>query len=290
MVEGSVASILDTLVSHFLDQGLNALGSTINGTSGPDTFSYKGNTLVTNSAVGTNTGATFSFSQPSVSVYPGTVVNNITISGGTPPYTLLGNCDNGGAGSTPNITQANCMTTTSGAGTWNPGNSQFAIVYASDVGITVIGVAAGNTSIVVQDSSSPAKTIVLPITVGAVAPPAAPVADQTGICNYGNGADPIPGTTKSACEGSNGTWSGTSTPPPADPMGDCDTTDGRLAPIPARQSDCETLGGNWSLTLSSTTTDSLLGTCTVNSPTDTVTGIATKSTCDAQAGGVWTAN
>src|ERR1035437_915885 len=87
MVEGSISSILDTLVSHFIGQGLNALGSEITRSpSTTDSWNYQGNTLVTNStANGSNTSATLSISPSSVSIFPGNAVNNIIISGGTPP-------------------------------------------------------------------------------------------------------------------------------------------------------------------------------------------------------------
>ncbi|MBI3888350.1 hypothetical protein HY311_00985 [Candidatus Nomurabacteria bacterium] len=232
MVEGSLSAILNTLVSHFLDQGLNALGNAINGSSSStDSWSYQGNTLVTNTtggSAGTNTtitGGPLSVSPTSVSVFPGNAVNNITISGGTPPYILLGNCDNGGAGTTQNITQAACSATTSGAGTWNPTDPQFATVYAQGSTITVIGVAAGNALVTIQDSSLPAKVIILPITITptatTVAPPVTGVTDLIGTCTISG--SPVNNT---------------------------------------KQSECTTLGGNWSPTV--TTTTGPLGACIVN--------------------------
>jgi len=44
-LSGSVSAILDSLLSHFLSQGLNSLASTINQKSTPDTWNYNGQTL-----------------------------------------------------------------------------------------------------------------------------------------------------------------------------------------------------------------------------------------------------
>jgi hypothetical protein len=296
MVEGSIASLFDTLVKHFTDQGLSALGNAIGGSSATDNWSYQGNTLVTNSTVGgintTSSAGPLSISPASVSIYPGNAINNITISGGTPPYVLLGTCDNGGAGKTLNVTMATCSTTTSGAGTWNPADPQFVSVSGNiDGSITVIGISSGTagtiskTSVTIQDSSG--QTITLPITITANADTTTPTTDPTGNCNYNNGAGPIPGVTKSACEGANGVWDGSgivAPPPPSDPYGSCDRGDGNGPVKGVRQSDCGTLGGTWS----ETPVDPL-GTCTVNNALGNTTGAATKSTCDASSG-TWRAN
>ena len=293
MVEGSLSAILNTLVSHFLDQGVTALGSAINGSSGAtDSWSYQGNTLVTNSTAGGTTtttpaNTTLSISPASVSVFPGNAVNGITISGGTPPYYLLGNCDNGGAGTTSNVTQASCMATTSGAGTWDPANPQFVSVSAnSDGTLTVIGLAAStsgttsNTSVTIQDSSSPAQIITLPITITATATTTpittTPTDNPVGTCTIGG--HPTDGVTQSDC-GNLGTWSPT-LPPDQDPWGNCTLGDG--SPAPSKQSDCLGWGGVWNPTPPSATSDSL-GTCS------NIVGTSTKSTCEANDG-IWTAN
>lgn len=246
MLEGSITAILDSLVSQFTKQGLNALGDTITGSSSStDSWSYQGNTLVTNtsgSSTGTTTptNTTFSVTPASVSVFPGNALNNITISGGTPPYILLGNCDNGGAGITQNITKDACIANTSGGGKWNAADPQFATVYASGTNITVIGVAAGNTSVTVQDSSIPAKIITLPIII-------TPTATTT---------------------------SGTQPTTTEDPTGTCTLSDGTLT-SGLTKSYCEAyLGGTWSLTTPTTTSTAPLGTCTI-------TGTETKNVAQA---------
>lgn len=285
MVEGSLSAILNTLVSHFLDQGLNALGSAINGSSSTtDSWSYQGNTLVTNTVAGTNpaTGATLSVSPASVSIFPGNAVNNITVNGGTPPYNLLGTCDNGQAGSTPNVTRDVCMATTSGAGSWNIADPQFATVYGSDANITVIGVAAGNTSVIIQDSSVPAQTITLPIiittTVPSIIPPATTVADPVGDCTLPGASQPTHSIKQSDCTNLNGNFSSTATTPNTSPLGACTVNGTPTQNI--TQDNCANTpvgAGTWSP----------YGTCTQNGSTTTN---ITKAACGTGIGIQWNAN
>ncbi len=143
---GSISSILDTLVNHFLNEGLSSLTSVVNQAPGPDTWSYYGNTLSgtggTNIVYGsggttTTTGSAgpLSASPTSVSVTSGNATN-VTISGGTLPYNIT---------TQPDVSMA------------------VAYMYNNILSIADVGVQPGTTSVVVQDSSTPAKTVTIQI-------------------------------------------------------------------------------------------------------------------------------
>ena len=146
MVEGSLTAILNTLLSHFLDQGLSAMSGAIN-PAPADTWSYNGNTLTSPATITAPSGtAVIDFSNPttqnvSFSADGGTTIN---MSGGTAPYSIS---------TQPNATIANTQ------------------IFSGNI-LSLTGVAAGTTSVTVQDSSSPAKTVTVNITVtgGAGAP------------------------------------------------------------------------------------------------------------------------
>jgi hypothetical protein len=89
-------------------------------------------------------GSALTASQQSVSINPGTVTN-VTISGGTAPYIVQ----------TP--------------------PSAAATAYVSGNNLTITGVSAGQTSVVVKDYSSPAQTVAVQITVSAVGPVGSPL-------------------------------------------------------------------------------------------------------------------
>ncbi len=191
----SIGSILDALVNHFLDKGLNGLSNVVNTAPEPDTWSYYGNTLGTygtnintggsgsTTTTPTSTAPVADFNNPSgtpsLSVGFGSV-ENVMLSHGTAPYAI--------------ITQP---------------DATMAVGYISESTLMVSGTGtiSGQTSIVVEDSSLPAKTITIPITA---------TADTTSLnqttptpspsCLDANGS-PITGVTSQAlCLKVHGTW------------------------------------------------------------------------------------
>lgn len=137
-IGNSLAAIFDALLTHFLNKGLNALSSVVRGTPPADNWSYNGNTLDGN----TTTAGALTIPQ-NVSVTVGKTTST-TISGGKGSYSIQ-----------------------------SPSNASIAIATidmssSSGAKLTIIGVAPGTTSIVIQDSSNPAQTVTVTITVNAV--------------------------------------------------------------------------------------------------------------------------
>jgi len=130
----SLDSILDALVNTFLTKGLTALGGLANQVPSPDNWTYYGQALGTNITVPTGTGLTADPS--SVSVSPN---NNATvvISGGSGDYSIQ-----------------------------TPPDTTKATIQSSGSVLVITGVASGTTSVTVKDTSSPVKTITIPITIG----------------------------------------------------------------------------------------------------------------------------
>lgn len=139
----SLSAVFDALINHFLDKGLNALKSTVSPASGKDNnWSYDGNTLGGNT---TTTGATGPLNIPqNVSVSVGETTSTI-ISGGATPYRIQ---------TEPNKAVATVQISTSSASGYPT--------------LTVTGVAPGQTSVVIKDSSIPSKTTTVIITVNAI--------------------------------------------------------------------------------------------------------------------------
>ena len=123
----SFSIIFDALLNHFLEKGLNALSNSIN--PPPDNWSYDGNTLD-----GRVPGDLILPQNVSVNVGQTTSTN---ISGGTAPYLV-------------------------GIGGGNPAVATAAIARNA---LAVTGVAPGETTIAVKDSSSPEKTASVHITI-----------------------------------------------------------------------------------------------------------------------------
>src|SRR3989344_1953161 len=139
-VVDSVAAIFDALLNHFLDKGLSALSSTIRPTSSTqDNWSYNGQTL-SGGTTTSSTATTLDIPQNvSVGVGQGT---STAISGGTAPFNIIQSQASKGV--------ATATISTSGS---------------SGPRITVLGVAAGTTSITVYDSTTPPKTATVNISV-----------------------------------------------------------------------------------------------------------------------------
>ena len=195
----SIGSILDTLVQHFVNKGLSALSNTVNPGSTPDTWNYYGNTLG-NSATGTipTAGAPCTTSDGK----PGTIQtiqnNGADVKICSPTTQIAPVADFNNPGSAPSVS----VTNINGANiTLNGGTQPYTITTQPDIGmaagyisentLTIVGTGttSGQTSITVQDSSG--KTITIQITATAaittltnppVAPPPGPQAacTQTG--------------------------------------------------------------------------------------------------------------
>ena len=131
-VGGSLASILDALVNKFLGSGLSALGGIGNSSSPVDTWSYNGNTLG-----GTNIVGSQDLNIPtSVSIKTGSTTPGTAITGGIAPYSIKTQPD-----------------------------SAYATAKIDGSNLTVTGIAIGQTSVTIKDSSSPVKTATAQITV-----------------------------------------------------------------------------------------------------------------------------
>jgi len=134
-VGGSLAAILDALTSKFINSGLSALGGIGNSSSPVDTWSYNGNSL----DGGINIVGSQALNIPtSVSIKAGSTTPGTTILGGITPYSIK--------------TQPNSTIATAKVGSENGV-------------LTVTGISVGQTSLAVQDSSSPIKTATVQITV-----------------------------------------------------------------------------------------------------------------------------
>ena len=140
----SLSAIFDALINHFLDKGLNALSSTVNpSSSSNDNWSYDGNTLsgsTPTTATPTGIGGALNIPQ-NVSVVVGDTTSTI-ISGGTANYSIQ---------TPPDTSVATAMIDIS-----NSAGPKLAIT----------GIAPGQTSVTVIDSSIPSQIVTINITVG----------------------------------------------------------------------------------------------------------------------------
>ncbi|MDD5720941.1 MAG: hypothetical protein PHT16_00630 [Candidatus Pacebacteria bacterium] len=142
-VMDSMAAIIDALLGHFIDKGLSALSDTISGTPPQDNWSYNGVTLGGGESGGGGTAGTLNIPQ-NVSVTVGQTTST-TISGGSGTYNV------------------------------QPQSSTSLAIAVATIDISgslpkltiTAGTTPGTTTIVVQDSSSPAKTVTVTITVSA---------------------------------------------------------------------------------------------------------------------------
>jgi hypothetical protein len=126
----SISSILDALMNHFLQEGLSGLTSAVESVPSIDNWSYGGQTLS-----GTTTTASSLVVPTSVSVKTNNSTST-TITGGIAPYSVKTQPD-----------------------------TTIATAKISGTSLSVTGVTAGQTSIVVQDSSSSVQTATIQITV-----------------------------------------------------------------------------------------------------------------------------
>jgi hypothetical protein len=144
-VMDSMGAIIDALLGHFIDKGLNALSDVVSGTPPVDNWSYNGITLETGEESNTgNTTGTLNIPQ-NVSVTVGKTTSTI-ISGGSGIYSI------------------------------QPQSSTSLAIAVATIDISgslpkltiTAGTTPGTTTIVIQDSSIPTQTITVTITVSAV--------------------------------------------------------------------------------------------------------------------------
>jgi len=151
----SLSAIFDALINHFLDKGLNSLASAVSPSPSADNWSYNGNTLSGSITTGTSTVATLSIPQ-NVSATVGQVTST-TISGGTGPYSIQ------------TQSSANAGVATAQISSYNT--------------LTITGVAPGQISVVVNDSSTPIQTVTVQITINAIGTLAVAPANISGDVN-----------------------------------------------------------------------------------------------------------
>jgi hypothetical protein len=255
----SIGAILNSLLSHFLDQGLSALGNTINGTPAVDTWTYQGQSLGSNISGTTGTSGTTS-ANAGFSASPSTVSEGVgetatvNISGGLLPYTIS--------------TQPDALV---------------AEIISPTATISVIGIGPGSTSAVFTDSSKPVKTITIPIIIGAASSGTSSATDPVGDCNnYTTSSNATPqsssGISKSMCTTLGGTWSPTAATD--NTPGDCNLSGGGVEHNVAK-STCTTIGGNWSPTAA--VSNGPLGICSASGFTSTTP--MTEADCSNQSSG-----
>jgi hypothetical protein len=152
----SMSAILNALMNHFLQEGLSGLSGTITGSSSPSNWSYQGQTLGA-----TTTSKTNSLVVPtSVLVKTGSTTAPATISGGIAPYSIQ--------------TQP---------------NNKIATAKISGASLTVTGVGSGQTSVVIQDSSTPVQTATIQITTSLILDFNNPLALQNITASVQNGTN-----------------------------------------------------------------------------------------------------
>lgn len=126
----SIGAILDALMNHFLEKGLNALAGAVNPTPPTDNWSYSGQTLEYNTPNTENLGV------------PKTIYTNVSkeisveMSGGTAPYII-------------------------------EKKPEASVATAKIIGntLTISGVATGQTSLTIKDSSESAKSVATDIVI-----------------------------------------------------------------------------------------------------------------------------
>ncbi len=132
----SFAAIFDALINKLLDMGLNALASTINPTSGDDDWMYEGQSLGDGSSSSSG-GLNIQFPEHSVSVNVTDTINR-TIAGGVGTYTMI-----------PPLVDTSAV----------------GITLKNNV-IKIVGKSiSGETSVIIKDSSDPARETTINIQV-----------------------------------------------------------------------------------------------------------------------------
>lgn len=135
----SLSAIFDALINQFLDKGLTALASAVSPSPSDDNWSYNGNSLGGSGSYGTPTALSI---PQNVSATVGQITSAV-ISGGTMPYIIQ---------TKPNEGIAKAQILTSGS---------------SGPRLAITGVAPGQTSVIVQDSSAPVKSVAIQIAINA---------------------------------------------------------------------------------------------------------------------------
>ena len=128
-IGNSISVILNSLMNHFLQEGLSDLSGVVQSAPSVDNWSYNGLTLT-----GTNTTGNPLVVPTNLSLNVGDTSPTM-ISGGKAPYTVVN------------------------------ANSQIATAQISGTSLSVTGVSQGTTSITVSDSSSPVQTSTVAVTV-----------------------------------------------------------------------------------------------------------------------------
>jgi hypothetical protein len=132
----SVAAILDALINHFMEKGLNSMASSVNPQPSGDNWTYGGTSL------GTADTTTLTIPQ-NVSVIVGEKTST-NIFGGTMDYRIR-----------PQDPISKAIATAVIDTSSSSGNK-----------LAITGVSSGTTSIVVEDSSTPTQTVTITVTVG----------------------------------------------------------------------------------------------------------------------------
>ncbi len=236
-VGASIGAILDTLVNHFVDKGLNALAGVVNPPPAVDTWSYKGNTLISST---TNT-------PPPADARPGTCYTNI---GGTalPNFTTQASCGSAGGVwviTAPSTTPPSGCSSLSVDGSYTPLTSITTPDNCTLVGGTWNGPAdtkvTGCYSIDGTLALSNATTVADCSTAGGVWNGPVPGSDTgTGTCynNFG-GTVNYDASTADQCSAANGIWSPGNPPAPLDTgVGSCADAAGNSLPRLTTQVDC----------------------------------------------------
>ncbi|MCX6752574.1 MAG: hypothetical protein NTZ87_03715 [Candidatus Nomurabacteria bacterium] len=144
----SLSAILDALIGHFMDKGLNALAGTISPSASADNWSYNGNTFSGSNTITTSTNIATSLDIPqnvSVSVGQGTSTN---IRGGKAPYYVNQSADS----------KAKVVAAIDTSGSSGPK----LVITARNTPTTTPAI------VTVFDSSTPSKTAVINVTVNEI--------------------------------------------------------------------------------------------------------------------------
>jgi hypothetical protein len=196
----SISAILNAFINHFLQEGLSGLTSAAQSIPNiPDNWTYNGQSLSSNTPSASQMVVP---NNVTIGTTPPSNVTSTPISGGTPPYSIQGTCTDGTtvsqttqtvcatlgmcttSGSSSETTQANCPSGSNWSQTakWAPSttspDSRVATANISGSTLTVTGVGGGQTSFIVQDSSSSPQTATVQVTTSLILdfnnPPATP--------------------------------------------------------------------------------------------------------------------
>jgi hypothetical protein len=129
----SLSAILNAFMNHFLQEGLSGLSQAVKSIPSPDNWTYNGQSLSITTTIPNQL-----IVPTSVTVKPGNT-SPTTISGGKAPYSIQ-----------------------------TPPSSSVATANISGITLSVAGVAGGQTSFVIQDSSSPIQTATIQVTTSLI--------------------------------------------------------------------------------------------------------------------------